>query len=533
MILSRPNLLWLLAVLILVLTGCAQVNAPDREAVASPTATVLPYKTPDWFKGTTLYLIYVRSFADSDGDGTGDLQGITERLDYLQSLGINTLCLIPIYPSPSVHGYDVTDFTAVNPEYGDLKDLQVLVASAHQREMYVLLDFVSSHLSNRNPIFADAYQNPESKYSEWFVWSNEEHTRYAGFANLHEMPRFNHFNADVVQYLSDAALFWLDLDGDGDFQDGVDGFRIDNATFPPQEFFITFRERIKAVNPNALLLGETWVTNTGDLSRYFENQFDALFDFPLYSLLQGNQNFNEDGLLSGKISPALLSLLLEEQVERYASEGIPVRFANNHDTNRIATELGGDTEGQRMTISLLASLPGATMLYYGEEIGMPGQKGGPPNWDNYRREPMDWYADESGTGQTSWFMPEDRWNRPNDGVSVEEQSEDQDSLLNYYRNVLRLRAQHSALRGGGYEILDLQVNASGPWGMLRSADEEDILVLVNFSAEERVATIPSAPVALSNPIDYLSGVEYDPIEAGVEYTLHLPPRSSLWLGEGK
>jgi glycosidase len=450
-------------------------------------------------------------------------------LDYIQSLNVDTLWLMPIYPSPSVHGYDVTDFMAVNPEYGTLEDLQELVESAHSAGLKVLLDFVPSHLSDQNPIFQDAYQNPDSPYSEWFVWTNDAHTRYAGFADLREMPRFNHYNPEVVDYLSEAALYWLDLDGDGDYSDGVDGFRIDNATFPPQEFFYEFRQRIKSNNPEALLLGETWVNSPSDLSRYFEDQFDALFDFPLYALLQGNQNLNEDGLLAGKTSPALLSVLLNEQNNRYPPEGISVRFFSNHDTNRTATEINGHPARLKLTPALVGILPGVPMVYYGEEIGMFGQKGGPPSWDNYRREPMDWYAAEAGDGQTTWFMPDDRWNKAQDGISVQEQEEAADSLLNAYRHILALRNERPVLTSGETIVLDLQVESPGPWGVLRRGVGTSIVGIFNFSDSIQVVKISDFPFSSASPVDLLTGAELPAVEAGETYELRLDPASAYWI----
>lgn len=528
-----PLFIWLVAA-----CAPAAVNPPATGVPASetpiPSPTVssevkIPYESPDWFESAAIYLIYVRSFADSDGDGIGDLKGIQERLPYIQSLNVNTLWLMPIYPSPSVHGYDVIDFFGVNPEYGTLEDLQNLVEAAHAAGLKVLLDYVPSHLSDLNPIFQDAYQNPDSEYSEWFVWTNDAHTRYAGFADLREMPRFNHYNPEVVDYLSEAALYWLDLDGDGDFSDGIDGFRIDNATFPPQEFFYTFRQRIKAANPQAVLLGETWVNSPGDLSRYFEDQFDSLFDFPLYALLQGNQNLNNDGLLAGVTSPALLSVLLEEEQNRYPAEGIPVRFFSNHDTNRTATEVEGDVNRMTLAPALTAFLPGVPMIYYGEEIGMFGQKGGPPAWDNYRREPMDWYAAENGPGQTTWFAPEDGWNQADDGISVEEQEAAGDSLLNIYRHIFSLRNQYPVLVSGEMAVLDLEVDAPGPWGLVRREGDTVIVGLFNFSDSAQRVRIPEFPFSSAAPFDLLTGSELSAASAGQPYELTLEPAAALWI----
>ena len=544
----RPPFLGLLLLLALTVFGLgacssAAPQAPTQTPIPSATVpptqtplptstlapTAIPYTSPDWFDNAVLYAIFVRSFADADGDGIGDLQGITDKLDYLDDLGVDALWLLPIYPSPSYHGYDVTDFFAVNPDYGTLEDLQTLVEAAHQRDIRILLDFVPSHLSNQNPIFQQAYKHPGAANEDWFVFTNENNTFYAGFADSEEMPRFNHYNPEVVDYLTEAALFWLDLDGDGDYSDGVDGFRIDNATFPPQEFFFQFRQSIKAQDPDALLLGETWVTDIRSMSIFFEDQFDALFDFPLYSIAQGNQNFNLDGLLAGKISPVLLTALLQEEAERYPPEALAVRFFSNHDTNRIATELGGDLARQKLAATLLASLPGPMLIYYGEEIGMLGQKGGTPWWDAYRREPMDWYAAEEGVEQATWFKPDDRWNAPNDGISVEEESANPDSLLNHYRAMLALRMAHSALQTGEISFPASQGSAAGGWVMSRSGGAETIVAIFNFGTEENTLTISAMPFSADAPTDLIGGEVFPATQEGQPYSLTLPPAGAILL----
>jgi glycosidase len=170
------------------------------------------------------------------------------------------------------------------------------------------------------------------------------------------------------------------------------------------------------------------------------------------------------------------------------------------------------------------------MVYYGEEIGMFGQKGGAPYWDNYRREPMDWYADEIGADQTKWFKPEDRWNQPNDGISVEEQEADSESVLSYYCHVLNLRYNVGFI-GSDFEILDLDVSSAGPWGFLRKSEHGLIIALYNFSDEERQVTIPEPSVSIQDPIDMLTGESYPALEIGRSYTITMVPAKALWLSE--
>lgn len=501
-----------------------------NEATAAVTPTLIPYSTPDWFKqDRLLYEIYVRSFVDSNRDGIGDLNGIIQKFDYLKSLGVTSVWMMPIFASPSEHGYDVSDYYQVNPQYGELADLINLVNAAHEQGIRIILDFVPSHLSNQNPIFQDAYGNPNSIYSNWFVWTNDQHTQYATFGGNEAMPRFNHYNPEVVKYLTDVALYWMDLDGDGDYTDGIDGFRVDNATFPPQEFFMSLRQDLKSKNPDFLLLGETWVNSPGDLVMFYENQFDALFDFPFYSVIQGDKNTNNDSVLAGYGFPALIDAVIQEENDSIPPEAILVKFLSNHDTNRIATEVAADANREKLAAGLLAALPGPLMLYYGEEIGMLGQKGGPPAWDNYRREPMDWYADLNGQEQTTWFQPEDSYNQPNDGISVAEEDKDPGSVLNYYRNAIQIRSQEPALGLGDINNLKMEVSKGGPWSFIRTNGDEIILVLINFASEARQVTILESPFALTNATDLLTNQSIQFSKQGENYTIDMPPATVFWI----
>ncbi len=510
-------------------TPLASPSPTSPTILADPRAAAIPYETPDWFSEAVVYEVFVRSFADSNGDGVGDLDGLTARLDYIVELGVNTLWLMPIHPSPSAHGYDVSDYFEVNPDYGTLTDLQELVQAAHARGLRVLLDFVSSHLSREHPYFRDAYGNPASPYSDWFLWTNAQHTSYGSFDGEGAMPRFNHRNPQVVDFLRQVMLFWLDLDADGDSRDGVDGFRVDNVTFPPAGVFRSLRQSVKKTNPEAVLLGEAWVTDASRLSRRFEDEFDALFDFPLYAVLQGSPDVNGEGLLGGATHPVLASRVLQLEASLFPPHAQALRFLSNHDTNRIASEVRLDPARQRLAAALLASLPGPVMIYYGEEIGMLGEKGGPPAWDNYRREPMDWYASQEGPGQTTWFRPPDRWNHPFDGISVEEQETEPGSLLHFYRKMLQLRREHPALREGTIEVLALQSSVRGAWAFRRSLGNETIVAVFNFSSMPADVSIEGVPAAGSGLIDLISGARFPGPQESGPYTLTLPPASAALL----
>ena len=272
-----------------------------------------------------------------------------------------------------------------------------------------------------------------------------------------------------------------------------------------------------------------WITRRY-LAGFFDEEFDALFDFPLYEIVQGDPEINGDGVLAGEPFPFRLTSLFGDEAEMFPAQAMLVRFFSNHDTNRIATELSGDPARQRLAAALLATLPGPVMVYYGEEIGMLGQKGGPPAWDNYRREPMDWYASQAGPSQTTWFRPDDRWNLPSDGISVEEEAADPESLLNYYRQVLGLRREHPALSRGDLAPLDLQPWASGPWGIVLSSGSETLVGLFNFAGlasrglRQRLSIVGPGGCGICSAVNWCLG--HPPT---VPSAFSLPPAAALIL----
>lgn len=449
---------------------------------ATPSPTLAPLDTDvAWFGQTTLYSLFVRSFRDSDGDGIGDLRGVIEKLDYLQRLGVETIWLLPVWVSPSYHGYDVVDYYAVNPDYGTNDDLIALIEAAHARGMRILLDYVFNHTSNEHPFFKDAYGNPASQYAEYYIWENPEHTRYATFAGVQFMPRLNYASPKVRQFAIDVALHWLDPNGDGDFSDGADGYRCDVAAELPVEFWAELRAAIDSRNPRAVLLGELW-TDGPQIGRFLGGGgLNAAFDFPTWAVLAGaDPNRNGGGALTGEGDPALPALTMRVMARYAPPPAMLARFTHNHDTNRLVSEVDGDLARARAAAVWLLTAPGIPALYYGEEIGMKGVKGsGPEIYDELRREPMDWYAAEQGPGMATWFRPGFRNNAPDDGISVEEQEATPDSLalLKIYRELGALRRVSASLRSGSYEL----PGHPALYILQRWHEGEMFLVVINFT----------------------------------------------------
>ena len=474
---------------------------PTPAATLTPTLQ-LPTSTPDtrprvespaWFKDAVIYEIFPRSFYDADGNGIGDLAGITQKLDYVQSLGANTLWLTPHYPSNTYHGYAVADYLTVNSDFGTLDDFKKLVAELHQRGMHLIVDFVANHSSNEHPYFKDAFGNPASQYADWFHFTNDAHTEYKSFYGVRELPEWNHDNPAVNEYLINAGLFWLGL--------GADGLRCDYALGVESAFWTQLRTAVKAKHPDAVLLGEVWDPAPAKLRKYFNAGFDALFDFPWYLSLSTAADAVGKGVLNGTSLASELQGPYKLMQLYYPNGAQLVRFASNHDTNRIASAALGDMGKMRLAAALALLTPGTPMIYYGEEIGMRGIKGTGPAYDEYVREPMDWAANDAGTGVTTWFRPTDRFNKPNDGISVEEEDKPADSLLNFYRQLSQLRAAHPALRSESFEVMEAVKGCANCLGMWRwssgvNGDGELIALVFNMGGDAATVDLSDQPIAL-------------------------------------
>lgn len=448
---------------------------PRPTRAPTPTPSQPAIKTPAWFNDIVLYEIFPRSFYDTNGDGIGDLKGITAQLDYLKDLGVGALWLTPIFASPSYHGYDTTDYYAINPDLGTEDDLRELVRAAHARNIRVLLDYVVAHTSNQHPFFKDAYGNPNSKYADWYRWRNPERTSYESFASVAEMPTLNHDNPEVQRYLIDVAKYWM--------KTGIDGYRADYVLNVPHDFWKKLRAELKAVNPDFLLLAEAWTSGRG-IKPYYDDEFDAAFDFPLYGDIEGSQSSVGDSVLLGSRSARALDGTLAAAQVLFPPGAQRVVFLNNHDTNRARSEVNGDLRRAKLGATLLLALPGTPMIYYGEEIGMAGVKG---TDDKPLREPMDWYAVETGQGMTMWHKPADRNNTPTDGISVEEQLGKPGSLLEHYRALVALRNGNPALRTGFWERVETENDKV--YAYLRRDSAASFLIVLNFDDAPALLTL--------------------------------------------
>jgi alpha-glucosidase len=409
-----------------------------------------------WWHNAVVYQIYPRSFQDSNGDGVGDLAGIERRLDHLTWLGVDALWLSPIYPSPLADmGYDVSDYTGVDPVYGSLERFDQLLAAAHERGLKLLMDLVPCHTSIEHPWFRE--------HPEWYIWSgrdapaNNWRASFGGIAwspdpyergrgwYLHsfypEQPDLDWRNPEVVAAMQGVIRFWLDR--------GVDGFRLDALDRLVKD--ADLRDDPPASAPFALPLDEEYArlehlysTNSPDITAALAAIRDAAGD----ALLVG-----EVYLPAADVTPYLdyLDLAfafelfhspferdrLDAAIEAAAALGTGTAWVlSNHDFPRVATRWG--REHVREAAELLLTLPGTAFVYQGDEIGMEDGPGATPPIDRAGRDgarhPMQWDADGGFTSGTPWLPmvdPEER--------NVADQRDDPGSLLNHYRNLIARR----------------------------------------------------------------------------------------------
>jgi glycosidase len=473
-----------LLLLISILAACAPVT-PTATPIAAVTQTpVISQGTEGfpWWNDAAFYEIFVRSFRDSNGDGIGDFNGITEKLDYLQELGIRGLWLMPINPSPSYHGYDVTDYYAVNPDYGTMDDFKRLLAEAHKRDIKVIIDLVLNHTSAQHPWFQDALK-PGSEHHDWYVWKDQDpgtlgpwgapawykatngEYYYAIFWD--QMPDLNYNNPAVREEAKKVSSFWLkDV--------GIDGFRLDAVRYLVEDdkladsttnhaFLKEWGDDYRSINPKAFTVGEAW-TDNANVKEYTKTdaELDSAFNFDLSTAIL--KSLNESNNTS-------VRFLLQTTVRDFPQQD-NANFLTNHDMPRVMNQLGENSEGKaKAAAGILLTAPGIPFIYYGEEIGMSGSKP-----DEMIRTPMQWTNESSG-GFTSG-KPWEAVNSDFSTVNVAKQTGDNTSLLEHYRMLIQLRNDHAALRVG--KTFVAESNSNKLVSYIRASKDEMLLVIINL-----------------------------------------------------
>lgn len=467
---------------------------------AVPFACQQPKPVAQWPQGVN-YEVFVRSFADSNGDGIGDFNGLTARLDHLQELGVGGVWLMPIMKSPTYHKYDVTDYKSIDPEYGTVEDFKKFVDEAHKRNIRVLVDLILNHTGYDHPWFQSAIGEKDSPYRDYYVWAKKDSIReqiakkaisldsdnitqwhpvkgdtlaehYYGFF-WGGMPDLNFDNPNVKDEFVDIGSFWLkDMN--------VDGFRLDAAKhiFPTDRaadnhaFWVWFRTEMTKIKPDVYLVGEVW-SKAEEVAPYLKG-LPALFNFDMgYAIT--------DVVRKGVDSVGLIATYkrINDFYNQATDEYMDATFLKNHDQNRILSELDGDLNKMRVAASILMSLPGTPYVYYGEEIGMLGMKP-----DEYIREPFVWDVGTADALQTKWEQP--RYSTDQTVVPLAQQKKDPASLFNFYKKWIEYRNQSKALTYGTLEESPIAVRELV--SLIRSQGDEKRLIVHNLSDVE--VTVP-------------------------------------------
>jgi len=533
------------------------------------TLQVQPVTQSRWWHDAVVYEIWPRSFHDADGDGNGDFAGMIAKLDYLQALGVDAIWLTPVFEAPSYHGYDFQDFQAIERDYGNMADFERLIAEAHRRDIKVVLDLVLNHISDQHPWF-QASARKVAGYEDAFIWQkqrpagwgqawsdkpdpaavwhwNDTRRAYYYGAFGASQPDLNLRNPAVVGELDALTEFWL--------KKGVDGFRLDAVRYaiedgpiPGQadtqatiDYWTRFATRVRAIKPDALLVGEAWAP-LEIAGRYRDGGkgLDAGFDFDFGDIAIAILN-PQDGRRAdfGSVGDTALGNGRDSLWAnlRARASAAPLDyfspFLSNHDRNRIMHALGEDPIKAKIAASLLLTSPGTAYLYYGEEIGLSQFEVGE---DRYRRALMQWNDDANAGFNTtgrSWIdLPPPRgyrgdqgewwakyWKRQRgQGRSVAAQEGDPNSLLNHYKRLLAVRKSTSALRQPS-ELRYFPVDAPKVWVLQAFGSDGEAWVVINLD--------PANTVEFAVPTE-LQGARKDRL---LDQTRQLGERLSLKPGE--
>ena len=542
---------------------------------------------PLWYKDAVIYELHVRSFYDSNDDGFGDFQGMREKLPYLESLGVNTLWLLPFLQSPlKDDGYDTADYYKVLPVHGDLDDFQALLDDAHSRGMRVITELVLNHTSDQHPWFQEA-RDPSSDKHDWYVWSetdekyedvriiftdteasnwtwDQKAQKYYWHRFFSHQPDLNYDNPEVRQKMKEVMFFWFDM--------GIDGLRLDavpylferegtNGENLPEtiDYIKDLRAAVEErYGPGKVLLAEAnqWPEDTlpyfGDAEEETSTGVQMAFNFPimprmymalrrenrrpLVEMMERTKDIPDDAqwaiFLRNHDELTLEMVTDEERDYMYNEYAVDSRNRVNVGIRRrLAPLLGGDRRSIELMNALLASLDGSPVIYYGDEIGMGddpflGDRDGV-------RTPMQWSPDKNGGFSRAplahlFLPPINRGRYSYDVVNVEEAKNDPYSLLHFMRRLITLRQQHKKVFGRGtLRLLDL--DNQSVLAFVREHEGEQILVVANLSRYAQSVHIPDDEgLGGLAPVELFSKAPFPSIPEDAPYTLTVGPHDFYW-----
>ncbi|GGS58111.1 trehalose synthase [Planobispora rosea] len=540
-------------------------------------------RDPYWFKRAVFYEVLIRGFSDSNGDGTGDIRGLIQKLDYLQWLGVDCLWLLPLYESPLRDGgYDISDFMKILPDFGDLGDFVRLVDEAHKRGMRVIADLVMNHTSDQHPWFQASRHDPEGPFGDFYVWSDTDERyqdariifidtetsnwtydpvrqQYYWHRFFHHQPDLNYENPDVQNAMLEVLRFWLDL--------GIDGFRMDaipylfeaegtNCENLPRthEYLKRVRAEVDRLYPDRVLLAEAnqW---PADVVEYFGDpatggdECHMAFHFPLMprifmavrresrypisEIMAQTPKIPENcqwGIFLRNHDELTLEMVTDDERDYMYSEYAkdPRMRANVGIRRRLAPLLENDRNQIELFTALLLSLPGSPVLYYGDEIGM-----GDNIWLGDRdgvRTPMQWNPDRnagfSDCDPGRLYLPiimDPIYGYQ--GLNVEAQQKNSGSLLHWTKRMIEIRKRHPVFGLGDYT----ELNSSNPsvLAYVRELGDDRMLCVNNLSRFPQPVELDLRRFEGTVPVETMGGVPFPPI-GELPYLLTLPGHGFYW-----
>jgi cyclomaltodextrinase / maltogenic alpha-amylase / neopullulanase len=424
--------------------------------------TVDELTIPGWLRTAVIYQIFVDRFAPDPGRSFADeadlsailggtLRGIVSRLGYLRELGVTCLWLTPIFPAPSHHGYDPTDYRSIEPRLGTEDDFRELIDAAHDAGMRIVLDLVANHVSRLHPAFLAAQADPASPYREWFFFRDHPH-HYESYYDVPDQPIVDTDHPAARDYLIGAATHWLGM--------GCDGFRLDHAHGATHAFWSAFRTATRAAGPDTVMLGE--ITDTPDRMRSFAGRMDGVLDFHLVELLRRFFAF-------GSITASRFDRVLRQHLAYFGDDLVLPSFLDNHDMDRFLWSVDGDVRRLRLAALCQFTLPQPPIVYYGTEVGLSQRRALgrleearlPMPWDDRQdRELLGFYRDLIALRKRTMAA----WSLPRETVIVD----DARSLLAYRCGDLTVILNNGPRAAGVEHPSSELVFATGPDVELRA-----------------------------------------------------------------
>lgn len=462
---------------------------------------------PDWVQDAIIYQIFPDRFCNGDptndppnlqpwgspptihGFQGGDLAGVLQKLDYIQDLGVTALYFTPIFQATSNHRYNTTDYFRIDPKLGSMQDFHHLVDEMHHRGMRLVLDGVFNHCGRSFFAFADILENQDhSPYLNWFhirrfpvdAYSLGDATDYLGWWGMKSLPKFNTNNPAVRRYILDVARYWL--------EQGIDGWRLDVPNeIDDDSFWAEFRQTVKSINPDAYLVGEIW---TADRRWVGEGHFDGLMNYPVRDALLRL-------LYAGTLDLPHFIEKVESLFSIYPRDNMYAMYVplGSHDTERLLTKVENQVNKARLAFLFQFAFPGAPAIYYGDEIGLTGDK------DPACRGAFPWNT-------SSWNL----------------------ELLDWVKKLARLRTKLIALRRGGIRRLCREIRRD-TCAFARLHADGNVMVVMNASPERSTLTVSVADLGWQEgrSLENLMGVgQATPVQAQA-VAVTLPPWSGTWL----